>query len=710
MKKDILVIRESIGRVVSMLTMQSIKVTQRGSNAYVKYHPVTGAILEVNIPFLPDDASDEFIAAVQGFLDHEVGHVLYSSPETLKKAAAKGKRVANMANIIEDVFVESKMSAAFRGSGTNLDSTRKFFLDKIIRPKIEAALKAGNIEEARGYAVVPAFRAWGGQTVFIDFIAEPGIAELVKPLADKMGPELIDAVGACRSSDECLDLAVKAVTKLEEKKPPAPPEKAPPAPPSDDSGESDEGDDEKGEPEDKGTSKVEDDDSGKSGSEESEALEGETEGESGDSDGTDTSDKEEKGDSEPEDGDEPKEPDEGDEPEAGGKSDGDEGESEEKPDDKKEESSGDPLADTPDSDAGEKSASEGGEDGDSDEDGEGESEEAGPSSDPLAEMFDTERDFDKDIGERLSKDAKKEIEDSSYAVFSTEWDKIIPAPMSNAKNTVEKLEAKIRDKVAVMQKQLERGLAAKARKSWITAQRKGRINPGSLFKTAAGDDRVFRQRYEISAKNTAVSLLVDCSGSMSGTKIKLAGEAAFALSSVLDRLKIVHEVIGFTSGHSGEMVELMKMDAASHGKGFYDMGWGRIEPLYMPVFKPFAGKLDSSARSRIAHLTENPGWLTQNVDGESVQIAAHRLAQQKAERHVLIVLSDGEPCCSHDRGLHAHLAKTIKELIKKNIEVIGIGIQSTAVKSFYPKHVVLNDAEELPARVIGELTKLLLAP
>lgn len=652
MKKDVMVIRESIGRVVSMLTLQAIKVTQRGSNAYVKYHSKTGAVTELNIPYIPDDASDDFIAAIQGFLDHEVGHVLYSDSKVLLIAVKEGKRVMNLANIVEDVFVERKMTEGFRGSGTNLESVRKFYLEKIARPKIKAALAAGDLEQARGYAIVIGFRAWGGQSSSIDFLKDSVMADLVKPIFEKLGSEIIEKLANCKNSMDCLALARECKTKLETPKPPPPP---PPPEVKDfldkikdtDLAEAISKGEEKEPAEDEGTERVEDDDSGKTGSEKAPAVDGGT-----DEDGTSLGDHSEGADDTEEAVDEkPTSPDD---------------------------TEFDPAAPP-----------------------------AEP--DPLAGLLDTECDFDKDVSEGLSKDAKKALEGSDYAVFSTEFDKIIPAPLCVDKNAITRMEDGIRDKIGVMQKSLERAMAAKARKAWNPGQRRGRIAPGSLFKTSVGDDRVFRQRFETKAPSTAVSLVIDCSGSMGGSKIQLAGIAAYGLSVVLERLKVNYEVIGFTSLYSGEMGSLITEDAKSHGMRAYDMNWGRIEPIHMPVFKPFSGKLDTAAISRMAHLTESPRWLSQNIDGESVQLAARRLVQQKAERHVMIVLSDGQPACAAGQGLEEHLTKTVKALEKQNVEMIGIGIMDESVKQFYPKHVVLNDVAELPTRVMAELTKLLLA-
>jgi cobalamin biosynthesis protein CobT len=448
------------------------------------------------------------------------------------------------------------------------------------------------------------------------------------------------------------------------------------------------------EPEDKGSVGTESDDSGKTGSEDSDAVDDSTD--AGDSDGDKSGAKE--GDDEG-DKDSPDESVSADDPSEGKPDDG--GDEPETAEDGRPEAS--PDGDELERDA----AAEDGPSEKSDEGGDGESAEAEP--DPLAGIFDEERDFSKDLGSAIGEDAKSEIRGSKYSIFSTEWDKIEPAPLSRMSGSVEKLEHSIRDHVGVMQKQLERGMAAKARKSWSPGQRRGRIAPGSLFKTSVGDDRVFRQRFETKAKNTAVSLVIDCSGSMRGPRIAIAGTAAFALSSVLERLRIEHEVIGFTSTASGEMTALMREDAKIHGTSIHGMGWGRVEPIYMPVFKSFSGKLDTGARSRMAHLLEGPSWLIQNIDGESIKLAARRLVKQTAERHIMIVLSDGDPCCSSGRGQRESLQRTVKELTGQGVDVIGIGIQTNSVRAFYPKSVVLNDLNDLPVQVVGELTKLLMA-
>ncbi|WP_194273902.1 hypothetical protein [Variovorax paradoxus] len=214
MKQDIQVIRDSIGKIVSMLTSRAIKVTQRGVKAYVAYDPKTGKIKVVNVPYLPDDATPEFIAAVQGFLDHEVGHVLFTDQKVVIAASKLGAKVANLANIVEDVFIERKMTEAFQGSSHNLEQVRKFYLERICGKGITDALAAGDQKKAEGYAFVAAFRAWAGQTSAQDFIKQPHVAPLVEPLKAKLGDDILRKLTRVSSSQECLDLALEVKKAL----------------------------------------------------------------------------------------------------------------------------------------------------------------------------------------------------------------------------------------------------------------------------------------------------------------------------------------------------------------------------------------------------------------------------------------------------------------------------------------------------------------
>ena len=660
-----MVIRESIGRVVNLLSMRAIKVTQRGMKAYVAYRK-DGSIDHMNIPYLPDDATEEFISAIQGFLDHEVGHVLFSTPAN-EMYRGKSVMVQNMGNMVEDTFIERRMTETFPGSGSNLNSLRGFFVRKVIEPKIVAALAAGDLQTATSYLIMLQLRAWSGQTMMIDYLKDhPDFETLLTSFKEAVGDDMAEQIATVSNSEESMHLAeriVKRITDYERKKAEAARKKA---------------------------------EAGKKG-----VGTGESKAVKGDKPAKGEKAEKPKPEPTPEPDDELP-PDEDDLPEPDL-----EGEAETETEPERAEAAEPTISRAEPEPEPEGDPDDGMSSGDIDPGGDpSDGTESAPTS--LVDSLKEKRDFDKEMADAISVTAKAESADTEYRIFSTEWDDVSPGPMSKSSSSVAEIEEQTMSMVGVISKHLERAVSAQARVGWNPGMRSGRINQSSLFKASVGDDRLFRHKYERHSKRTAVSLLIDCSSSMSGGRIETAAQAAYALAMVLERLRIKYEVIGFTTHrHNAEMSAAMKKEGV---ECTYGSGYGRSEPLYMPVFKGFNETFNAETKSRLAHLTERPNWLNQNPDGECLQIAARRLVQVKdVERRALLVLSDGSPCAPPGHNLSEHLSKVVKDL-SKDIEVVGIGIQTHSVASYYPKHVVLNNLASLPTTVVRQLANILLNP
>lgn len=71
----------------------------------------------IYLPLLPDDVPQKIQDAVQGYLDHETGHILYSDLQQFKGLSPSEMHCAN---IVEDLFIERKLEDAFPGSMYNL--------------------------------------------------------------------------------------------------------------------------------------------------------------------------------------------------------------------------------------------------------------------------------------------------------------------------------------------------------------------------------------------------------------------------------------------------------------------------------------------------------------------------------------------------------------------------------------------------------------
>ncbi len=171
--QNVHVMREVVEKLTQMLAQRGIKVTQIGMRAYVQ-HDLNGKPVRVNLPYIPDDATEDLLLAVQGFLDHEVGHLLFSDFKVLSEAAKLSrdkkqpefKALHNVLNIVEDTFVERKMREKFPGSDFNLNAVSDFYLKKFIEPKLACRKSpkdlvfpngAGNVESNRNILS----RCWG---------------------------------------------------------------------------------------------------------------------------------------------------------------------------------------------------------------------------------------------------------------------------------------------------------------------------------------------------------------------------------------------------------------------------------------------------------------------------------------------------------------------------------------------------------------------
>lgn len=776
MNRDIQELREVVQKLVPLLAGKGLTVTQRGSQAYVQTNPRTQQPELVNIPNIPETAEPGFIRAIQGFIDHEVGHVLITNwkfygrgPTAAELMNPEVQRFQGTHNIVEDTMIEKEMVKIFPGSERNISDLRKHFIDKITK---KALAGAKDEKEAFRYLLVPAMRALSGHTEFQDFMdAEkhwdnPWVKELVNSLSAKS----LGLLKTATTTKETLEVAEELHLILHPPKPPEPPKEEPkkaeppkkPEPPKEEEKKKPEPkkepepEDEGAEPEEEKPEPKKEDPKDEEPEEDADEDEDEDEEETADPE-EDQDEDSDKGDEEeedappagPGDGDEEREhEDEGDD-EGEGDAPEPEDDADEEDDDAGEDTPGAPAepedGDEPEEDddddgeggAGLGAASDEGDelegltdggmpkittDGDEgggvgnvdteeDEDDDG-STGGGVGNEAAKSIFDFDDDaFDKadlssQISILISEEAVLAMDHKQYLVFTREMDRIehVPVPAKMDTTWVPTMEDEVRNMTGRMQKDIERLMASQSHIIRTPGHRRGKLHAPSLWRVPQGDPRVFSQREEHVSKDTAVSLVCDNSGSMSGPKMKLAMTAAYALSTTLDRVKINHEVIGFTTGNFWNVPQSLR-DAMQKDADAAPIRYDRVEPIVMPIYKEFGERISATVKARFAYMMFAQNGLAGNIDGESLEYAAIRLMKQKEKRKVMLVLSDGQPAGSNKSG--PHLSFMVRHLEKHGIEMMGIGIMSTAVKRFYPNHVVLDDIDALPTQVMQELKRIL---
>jgi cobalamin biosynthesis protein CobT len=685
----------------------------------------------------------------------------------IKSSGLPEKLVRSMVNIVEDVRIEAAQEKKFRGSTRNLNAVRRHLVNEITKPALDK-LDPSDIETRRAYVVVPFFRARGGQAVCETFMDDNNLWGICETY-DKLFPDLAAQLKALTSTVDAANLACAILQKFPQAKAPDttednsigddecepdPTKKPKPSKADNNEKPSEDGDDEdEAETDDSDDAEDGDDATGEGDDEDDTAdKDGEKSG-AGDDEGDkedDADDLVETGNSGDESDDEA-EPDDAEGEGEGAEEDDEEGEqdgsgnaddADEDEDEDEDEGEGegeDADAKGPPDKASDKSRKENGQSADnSDESGEadfsedeaedesgddakngsttestGADEKGGDhdnTSDPGDLNFneDAARDFDEQMAQAIENAVGAMTTTDKYRVFTYDWDKIETAPLDQETDIVD-MENRVTKTSGPLRKEIERLIAARSLAIRVPGQRRGTIHPGSLHRIMTNDDRVFSRKHEARTKDTAVSLVVDLSGSMkySDNKLNTALEAAWAFGDILNRIGVKNEIIGFTTHNNITITAEIQKEIAQFGKAVKGANV-RIEPIYMPIFKSYDERFTNDTKKRLAGYSRG-GIARNNIDGESVRIAASRLHAQRETRKVMIVFSDGKP--HSDAGVHAlsgDMKAAVHEIEKSGIETIGIGIKDTSVRDFYPKHFVIHDVSDLSGTMLGQLKRLLI--
>lgn len=259
----------------------------------------------------------------------------------------------------------------------------------------------------------------------------------------------------------------------------------------------------------------------------------------------------------------------------------------------------------------------------------------------------------------------------------------------------ESVKGRISGSINTMSSKLKRALLAKKRIDRDPGRELGRLDSKRLVAAKTGARNVFYQRIDRAEEDTAITLLVDLSGSMGGRKAEVARDCAVALAECLEGSQMPFKIVGFCNKRSVR-------SSSSKGK------FHRYEALDTIVFKDYDATL-RTCKGSVARLDDAVGGNNSDYDFIAQEIAI--LKKRPESRKVLFVLSDGHPAHESDANngeIIKHCKEAIQDFSKAGGECVGIGICDSAVTQIYKNNVVVNDVNELATTCFTKLSNILI--
>ncbi len=302
----------------------------------------------------------------------------------------------------------------------------------------------------------------------------------------------------------------------------------------------------------------------------------------------------------------------------------------------------------------------------------------------------------------------------AYKVFATQFDEVVtveelcgPSELTRLRAQLDQSLIRFQGMIGRMANRLQRKLMAQQQRSWSFDLDEGILDTARLSRVVINPatSLSFKMEDETEFRDTVVTLLIDNSGSMRGRPIAVAAMSADILARTLERCGVKVEILGFTTrawkgGQSRE----------SWLRAGKPANPGRLNDLRHIVYKPADAPWRRSRRSLGLMLRE--GLLKENIDGEAILWAHHRLTGRAEQRRILMVISDGAPV--DDSTLSAnpgnYLERHLREVIgwvetRSEIELLAIGIGHDVTR-YYKRAVTISDPEQLGGAMLGQLSAL----
>ena len=221
---------------------------------------------------------------------------------------------------------------------------------------------------------------------------------------------------------------------------------------------------------------------------------------------------------------------------------------------------------------------------------------------------------------------------------------------------------------------------------WSSREESGRLDRRALTRFAAGSNNIFSRRELVEAETSAISILIDCSGSMNDlykdggkkvSRIDTAQAVAIHLSKVLQQARVPFAVTGF----KGSLPAILE-------------GGTVVETPHLIDFKPW-GVSPQRATTALGCINQCAGSCTPDYSAIAVQL--EDLHRRPEGRKILFLLTDAQ---GYVKDHLVHL-QTLAD--KLGIVIIAIGIATEEVTKVFVNATCVRDVSQLAEKSFNAL-------
>jgi hypothetical protein len=231
-------------------------------------------------------------------------------------------------------------------------------------------------------------------------------------------------------------------------------------------------------------------------------------------------------------------------------------------------------------------------------------------------------------------------------------------------------------KAAVLQK-----LFARKSKNYefaMKSMRSGRLDTNKIAEAAQQVPTIYERMGQVTTSKVCVGVLIDESGSMGGTKIEKAREAAIFINEVFKKMP---DVELFIYGHTADTTNTGSVD--------------------MMVYREKGFITDSFSLGSVSARANNR-------DGDAIFATAKRMRKQTENQGLLFVLSDGAPS-AYDYGGRSAIDDTRKKVLRAQslgFQVIQIAIEEhVPSRDMFDYFIKMTDIKNLPKELVAYMSR-----